>query len=207
MMGSRVIPWSVCVMNEWREGCWPHSEAAFHNVKGRVWWPCRRHRNLCPRNKAERVQGKAAPNLSHSNLIFLPQLPIWPFYERLKLVYGDKAFYAAMHLRRRWWCKRFGWKEQSMRSWPLRGKNRVILSVAVNTWGEAVDAETQHGSFSGFLPWAGPFAYKCISQECYTGYQIDQEYWIPQKEEKQAFLHSHILKDCKEWRENAMSCI
>ena len=89
----------------------------------------------------------------------------------------------------------------------LYREERAILWVAVNTWGEAVDAETQHGTFSMFLPWASPFACKCISQECYTGYNIDREYWIPQEEDKQAFLYNHISKDCKEWRQNAMSCI
>ena len=109
---------------------------------------------------------------------------------------GDNAFYAK------------GLVERD-RVWGhgLYREERAILRVAVNTWGEAVDAETQHGSFSIFLPWASPFACKCISQECYTGYNIDREYWIPQEEDKQAFLYNHISKDCKEWRQNAMSCI
>ena len=38
------------------------------------------------------MQGKTVPNLSHSNLIFLPQLPIWPFYECLKLVWWRESF-------------------------------------------------------------------------------------------------------------------
>ena len=207
MLRSTVTPWSVCVMNEWRERCCPTPR--HHSTMWKAGWddPAGGNRNLCPRNKAELVHRRVEPNLSS----FKPDLsPPAPYMAVLwmseAIVVETKLF--MLHCISEEGDGAKGLVERD-RVWGhgLYREERAILRVAVTTWGEAVDAETQHGSFSIFLPWASPFACKCISQECYTGYNIDREYWIPQEEDKQAFLYNHILKDCKEWRQNAMSCI
>lgn len=125
MMESRVIPWSVCVMNEWRERCCP--PLRHHFTMWKAGWddPAGGNRNLCPRNQAELVQRRVVPNLSHSNLIFLPQLPIWPFYECLKLLQWRQSLLCCNASQKKMmvhkvWLK--GTEYEVMRSWPLQGR-------------------------------------------------------------------------------------
>lgn len=100
---------------------------------------------------------------------------------------------------------RKGTEYEVMRSWPL-GKNRAILSMGVNTWGR-LDAETQHSSFSMFLPWASPFATNASLRNV-TGYNTRLKL-LNSSGGRQASIPSTTTswKIAENGGEDAMSCI
>ena len=117
MMESRVIPWSVCVMNEWRERCCPLWGTIFQ---------CERQDEMTLQEVIETFAPETRLSLCRGGWCQICLIQTWSFspsslYGRFMNVWsycsGDKAFYAGMHLRRKWWCTRSGWKGQSMKSW------------------------------------------------------------------------------------------
>lgn len=158
MMESRVIPWSVCY--EWMER--------------KMLPPLRHHFYKCERQDEMTLQEvietfapetgwACAEEGGAKSVSFKPDLsppaPIWPFYECLKLLQWRQSLMLQCISEEYDGAQGSGWKGQ--RGWGTRSHD-LYREAQSNSWAwvwtreEAVDMETQHGSFSMFLPWASP---------------------------------------------------